>query len=123
MKQTITINYEIGDRIYLKIYLLVSRKGGGWASVSAIFGLLGGLLTVPLALLLWAGAFIAPVEISPSLKVLSNILFFLTLPLLSLGACCLDLLESKLPTTLPEERRPVCFERWRHLRPHYPHHN
>lgn len=101
MNQTQTIHYaERHGRIYLRIYLLLSKKGGGWPSFGALIGLVGGLLSVPLASLLWAmSKFIGPVEISPTLNMLSNILFALTLPLLGLGACCLDLLEAKFPTT------------------------
>ena len=87
---------NVGDLIYGRIYLLVSNKRGGWLSLGAVFGLVGGLLSVPAAVVLWAmSALIAPVEISHTLNVLSNILFGLTVPLLLAGASCLDLLERK----------------------------
>jgi hypothetical protein len=125
MNQTQTIQYaERDDRIYLRIYLLLSKKGGGWPSFGALIGLVGGLLSVPLASLLWAtSSFIAPIEIGSILNTLSNILFVLTLPLLALGACCLDLLENKFPTTPSDAAPPINLERWRHLRPHRPHNN
>lgn len=125
MNQTQTIQYaERDDRIYLRIYLLLSKKGGGWPSFGALIGLVGGLLSVPLASLLWAmSKFIGPVEIGPTLNMLSNILFALTLPLLALSACCLDLLEAKFPTTPSAVAPPISLERWRHLRPRQPHNN
>src|SRR5688572_9025442 len=93
-----TYRDNAGDRIYLRIYLLVSRRGGGWRSMAAFFGLAGGLLSVPLAMVLWGiGRFIAPIQISSTLNELSNILFLITLPLMAVGACCLDLLENRLP--------------------------
>jgi hypothetical protein len=124
MNQTQTIQYaESDDRIYLRIYLLLS-KGGGWPSFGVLIGLVGGLLSVPLASLLWTmSTFIGPVEIGPTLNLLSNILFALTLPLLALGACCLDLLENKFPTTGSALALPINLNRWRHLRPSQPHKN
>jgi hypothetical protein len=125
MNQTQTIQYaERDDRIYLTIYLLLSKKGGGWPSFAGLIGLVGGLLSVPLASLLWAmSRLIGPLEIGPTLNILSNILFALTLPLLALGAYCLDLLENKFPTTRSSVAPPISLERWRHLRPHQPHNN
>jgi hypothetical protein len=124
MNQAQTIHDEMGDRIYLRIYALVSKRGAGWPSVGAVSGLLGGLLTVPVALLLSGmSKFIAPVEIVGTLDVLSNILFLLTLPLLALAACCLDLLENKFPATPPAEYQTIGLEGLRHLRPRHLHNN
>lgn len=97
MNKTHTIPCDkVGDRIYGRIYLLVSNKRSGWLSFGAAFGLVGGLLSVPSAVVLWAmSALITPVEISHTLNVLSNVLFGLTLPLLLAGASCLDVLEKK----------------------------
>ncbi|HYJ85036.1 MAG TPA: hypothetical protein VEW46_03135 [Pyrinomonadaceae bacterium] len=125
MNQTETVQYAEGDdRIYLRMYLLLSKKDGGWPSLGAVLGLVGGLLSVPLASLLWATSkFIGPVEIGPTLNMLSNILFAVTLPLLALGACSLDLLENKFPTSSPVKHLSINFEGWRHLRPRQPHNN
>lgn len=123
MTQTHTTQYEeIEDRIYLRIYLLLSNKGGGWPSAGAVLGLACGLLSVPLAALLWAmSRFIAPDEIGSTLNMLSNFLFALTLPLLALGACSLDLLENKFSTQPSAAAPPINLEGWRHLRPLQPH--
>ncbi len=107
-----------GDLIYRRICLLVSSNCGGWRSMVAILGLAGALLSVPLAMLLWGiGRFVAPIEIATTLKEVSNILFVLTLPLMALGACCLDLLENKFPPSTPPKHYPIGLARWRHLRP------
>lgn len=125
MNQTQTIQYvEREDRIYLRIYLLLSKSGGGWPSFGALIGLVGGLISSPLASLLWAmSKFTGLVEIGPTLNMLSNILFALTLPLLAVGACCLDLLENKFPNTPSAVFPAISLERWRHLRPHQPQNN
>ena len=125
MNKTTTIQYdEVGERIYLRIYLLVSKKNAGWPSFGAVLGLAGGLLSVPLAVEFWyIGRYITPIEIGRTLTVLSNILFALTLPLLALGACCLDRLESKFPIHPLAKYQPISLERWPHLRPRHPHNN
>jgi hypothetical protein len=87
-----------GD-IYRRIYLLLTREGGGWHAACAAFGLVCGVLTVPLALALWAAAkLVGPVGIGPTLNLSSTILFVLTFPLLAAGAFFLDRLEKKSPT-------------------------
>ena len=112
-----TYRDEAGDGIYRRIYVLVSMEGGGWGSRVAIFGLAGGLFSVPLAMLLWVLKFIAPIQTAATLNEVSNILFALALPLLALGACCLDLLESKSPSSTPPGHNPISLADWRHLRP------
>ena len=96
---------DLGSALYLRIYLLLSKRRGGWQSAGAAFGLAGGMLSLPAALLLWAAArFIAPVGTAAAMNVLSNVFFALPLPLLALGAYCLDLLERK-PPVLPSTAR------------------
>ncbi len=92
---------------YRRILLLVRKRRGGWQSAGAAFGLGGGMLAIPTALMLWAAVrFLAPLTISSTLNVLSNVLFAAAIPLLALGACCLDLLEKKPPALpLPGRRR------------------
>jgi hypothetical protein len=105
---------DLGGEFYRRIYLLVSTKRGGWQSAGAVFGLTGGMLSIPLALVSWAAVrFLSPVAISATLNVLSNLFFALSLPLLALGAYCLDLLEKK-PPILPlsaESRTAGCERR------------
>ena len=113
---------ELKGEIYRRICLLVSKRGGGWRSAGAVFGLACGLLSVPLGLLVWAAAgFVGPVGIGPTLSLLSNIIFAVTLPLLAVGAFCLDLLEETPPIIpLPAESRRAGLKSWRHLRPRSP---
>jgi hypothetical protein len=113
---------DLRGGLYRRIYLLISKRRGGWQSAGAAFGLAGGLLSIPLALLSWAAVrFLAPAAIGPTLNVLSNVFFALALPLLALGACCLDLLERKPPAAAPPaESRPAGFERRDRLRPQRP---
>ena len=115
-QQKRTYRDDAGDATYRRIYLLVSREGGGWQSMAAIVGLAGGLLSVPLAILLWLLKFIAPIHLASTLNEVSTILFVLTIPLLALAACSLDLLENKFPPPAPPEPYPT-LARWRHLRP------
>ena len=46
---------DLKGGLYWRIYLLVSKQQGGWAGVGAAFGLAGGVLSIPSALLLWVG--------------------------------------------------------------------
>jgi hypothetical protein len=116
---------DLKGGLYWRIFLLVSKEQGGWTAVGVAFGLAGGVLSIPLALLLWVGArFIGPAGIGPTLNLLSTILFALTFPLLAVGAYCLDRLEKKPPILpLPTEPRPAVLRSWRHLRPRHPHYN
>lgn len=116
---------ELEGRIYERVYLLVTRKGGGWQAAVAAFGLASGVLSAPLALGLWTLArFAVPLRIGAALHSASTVLFVLTLPLLALGACCLDGLERKLPALpLPSGPRRAASERGRHIRPRHPHLN
>jgi len=116
---------ELRGEIYERIYLLVTRKGGGWQSAGAAFGLAAGALSVPTAAALWAAAkFFGPAGIGPALNFSSTILFVLTLPLLALGACFLDRLEKKSPSLpLPAPPEPAAPERRQRIRPQRPHLN
>ncbi len=116
---------ELKGEIYERIYLLVTRKGGGWQAAGAAFGLAAGALSVPMAAALWAAAeFFGPAGIGRALSFSSTILFVLTLPMLAVGACCLDRLEKKSPALpLPAAPQPRAPEHWRRLRPRHPHHN
>jgi hypothetical protein len=104
---------DIGDVLYRRIYLLIRKNRWAWPSVGAAFGLAGGLLSIILGLLPWAIVrFIAPDDIGSTLSVLSSVFFALSLPLLALGASCLDLLEERPPDLpLPAKSQPAALER------------
>ncbi|MDQ3804135.1 MAG: hypothetical protein M3416_09935 [Acidobacteriota bacterium] len=126
MNKTYTLpEDDLRGELYRRIYLLISKKRGGWQSAGAAFGLAGGALSIPLALLLWAAVrFLAPAALSSTLNLLSNVFFALSVPLLALGACCLDLLEKKLPALPPPAgSRAARFERRHRLRPGRPRRN
>ncbi|HKR01562.1 MAG TPA: hypothetical protein VJT09_12865, partial [Pyrinomonadaceae bacterium] len=90
---------ELGEGLYLRIYQLTKRNRGAWATRAAACGLIGGMLAILLAALLWA---VVPLltqgHLRSLLRTLETIFFALPLPLLALGAYCLDLLE-KRPST------------------------
>jgi hypothetical protein len=92
---------ELGGELYRRIYLLISKNQGSRQSIGASVGLFGGLLSIILGSLLWA---IVPFLVRGGFESFLNtveILFFaLSLPLLAVGVCCLDLLE-KSPPILP----------------------
>lgn len=113
---------DLGGEVYRRVYLLVNKNWGGWQSIGATIGLAGGVLSTPWALLLWAAVkFLTPSGIGTTLSLLSNVLFALSLPLLALGASCLDLLEKKPPVLpLPAESQPASPRRLHHLRPRNP---
>lgn len=113
---------ESRGEIYRSIYLLVTRQGGGWQAAGAAFCLVGGALTFPPALVLWAAAkFVGPFGIGPALNLSSTILFVMVLPLLALGSCFLDHLEKKSSAPPPPaEARTARAANGRRLRPRHP---
>ena len=116
---------DLSRELYGRICLLVSGNRGGWESFGAAFGLAGGVLSAPSGALLWAAAqFPALAGTGPALSVLSNVLFGLCLPLLALGACCLDLLEKKSPLLASAaEARRAAHDRPHLFTPRLPQHN
>ena len=113
---------DLRGGLYGRIYLLVSKNRRTWQSIGATFGITGGMLSLLLALLLWA--MVRFLLAGAVLHALENVFFMLPLPLLALGVHCLDLLEKKLPTLpLPAQSQPNDFRRWPYLRPRYPHLN
>jgi hypothetical protein len=103
MNKTYTLHQdEYGQFLYRRMYLLIRKNWGAWQSTSATLGLLGGILSIILGMLLWlAVRFISPGEFRFALNVLSNVFFVVSLPLLLLGASSLDLLERKPPLLPP----------------------
>ena len=117
---------ELRGEIYRRILLLIRKNRGSWQSVVAAAGLFGGLLSIVLGALDWAavGLFAPGGALGSFLDVAGTALFAAPLPLLALGAHCLDLLEKKPPALpLPAEASPAAFGRRLRVRPRHPHHN
>ena len=101
---------ELRGGIYHSILLLMIKHRGTWQMAGAAVGLCGGLLSIVLGVLLWAVVgLIAPAGAFGSfLDVAGTALLVLPLPLLALGAHCLDLLEKKaLALPLPAASQPA----------------
>lgn len=116
---------DMGDVLYRRIYLLIRKNGWTRQSISAAFGLAGGMLSIILGSLLWVTTpLLAPGSFASFLNVLEVVFFVLPLPLLALGAYCLDLLEKK-PPLLPLQAgfQPAHLERLHRLRLRRPHNN
>ncbi len=116
---------ELGEGLYRRIYQLTKKNRGNWAARGATFGLAGGMLAILLGALLWA---IVPLlsqgSLRSSLNVLETVFFVLPLPLLALGAYCLDLLEKRPPILpLPSKSPLADLESQHRLRPQRPHQN
>ena len=94
---------ELGEGIYRRILFLMGRNRWAWHSVVAAVGLFGGLLSIVLGFLDWAvvGLLAPSGAVGSFLNVAGIVLFILPLPLLALGAHCLDLLEKKAAAALP----------------------
>ena len=112
--------------MYQRMLLLMGRNRGSWQSVAAAVSLFGGLLAIVLGALDWAfvGLFGTASALGSFLDAAGTVLLVLPLPLMALGAFCLDLLEKKPPALpLPAEPRPAVPVRWHRLRARRPHHN
>lgn len=117
---------ELRGDIYRRMLLLMGKNWGAWQSVAAAVSLFGGLLAIVLGTLDWAfvGLFAPAGALGSFLDTAGTVLLVLPLPLLALGAFCLDLLEKKSPAIpLPAESRPAVPVRSYRRRPRYPHHN
>lgn len=88
---------ELRGGIYQRILLLMWKNRGTRQTIGAAVGLFGGLLCLLLGLSVWAVVgFVAPAgKLGSLLDVAGTTLFVLPLPLLALGAHCLDLLEKR----------------------------
>lgn len=113
---------NLGQELYSRVCLLIKKNRGAWFTRGAMFGLAGGMLSIVLGTLLWA---VVPLLAQDNLRTFLNIsetvFFVLPLPLLMLGAHCLDLLE-KTPPLLPlaVESQAAVFESLYRLRPQSP---
>jgi hypothetical protein len=111
---------ELRGDIYREVLLLLGKNRGSWQSAAAALGLFGGLLAIVVGALDWAaaGLFAPPGALGAFMDEAGTLLLVLPLPLLALGAFCLDLLEEKPPALpLPSESRPAGAACAR--RPHY----
>jgi hypothetical protein len=82
--------------IYQEIESLIMKNPWAWQSVCAVFGLVGGVIFPLLGAIADVMAwFVNSETVTSYLRVSSIVLCALTLPLLILGASCLDLLAAK----------------------------
>ena len=116
---------DLRGELYRRIYLLLIKHRWTWHSVGATFGISAGMLSLLLALLLWAIVrFLATGGSASVLNAIEIVSFVLPLPLLTLGVHCLDLLEQESPVLpLPAKPQPAHFRRLLRLRPGHPHNN
>ena len=117
---------ELRGDIYRRMLLLMRKNWGSWQSVAAAVSLFGGLFAIILGALDWAfvGLFAPAGALGSFLDATGTVLLILPLPLLALGAFCLDLLEKKSPTIpLPAEARRAVPVRVHRRRPRHPHLN
>lgn len=93
---------EPGIDLYQEIETLINKNPRAWQSVCAVVGLAGGLIAPILGattdVISW---FVSSDTVNSYLHVSSIVLCALTLPLLILGASCLDLLEVKTTRLSP----------------------
>jgi hypothetical protein len=118
-------NDEPGEGFYRRIFLLIKKSRPDRTSAGAAFGLAAGLLSIAAGALLWAVvSLLTPSGLRSLLSGLETLFFVLPIPLLSVGACCLDILE-KRPPLLPlrGESGPAVSEVRRRFRPQRPHLN
>lgn len=88
--------------IYQEIESLIMMNPWAWQSVCAVLGLVGGVIVPILGaicdVIAW---FVGSAAVVSYLHVLSIVLCALTIPLLILGASCLDLLAAKAARLSP----------------------
>lgn len=116
---------ELRGELDRRIYLLITKNPCTRLTIGASIGLAGGLMSIILGALLWAVVqLLAPGSFGSFLNSLEIVFFVLALPLLALGAYCLDLLEKRPSilsmTALP---RPDGSARWHRLRVKHPNKN
>ena len=92
--------------VYEDMHRLIEINPWAWQSIGAVSGLVGGVLSPVLGtLLIGVTWFIHSERIVSSLNGLSIVSFVLTIPLLTFGAHCLDLLERKAGHSSPLGRK------------------
>ena len=96
MNQDYALQEDLEWDIFEEMHRLIEINPWAWQSIGAVSGLVGGVLSPVLGTLLIAVTwFIDSERIVSSLNDLSIVSFVLTIPLLTFGAHCLDLLERK----------------------------
>ncbi len=115
----------LGEELYGRIDLLIRKNGRAWAAIGATFGLAGGMLSIILATLLWAiVTLLVSTGLGSFLNILETVFFSLSLPLLALGAYCLDLLEKRPPIIpLSAKTQPTGSKSLPRFQPRRPHQN
>lgn len=105
---------ELSGELYQRIYLLIRKARWTRQSIGASVGLAGGLLSILLGALLWPTVtLLAPGSFRAFLNLIEILFFALSLPLLSLGAHCLDSLETRAPVLpLPAGPPHSRLQRW-----------
>ncbi len=94
--------------IYERVHRLVEVNPWAWQSIGAVSGLVGGVLSPVLGTLLIVFAWFTHSErVVSSLNVVSVGSFVLTIPLLTFGAHCLDLLERRTARLSLLEKQPA----------------
>jgi hypothetical protein len=87
---------------YQDVESLIKKNPWAWQSVCAVLGLAGGVISPFLGgasdIISW---FVSSTTVNSYLHVLSIVFCALTIPLLVLGACCLDVLEAKTARLSP----------------------
>jgi hypothetical protein len=117
---------DLRGEIFQRILRLMGKNRRSWQAVAAAVGLFGALLCIALGAVDWAfvGLFAPAGALGSFLDKTGTVLLLLPLPLLALGAFCLDLLEKKPPALpLPAEPRPAVPVRWHRFRARRPHRN
>ncbi|HKQ52403.1 MAG TPA: hypothetical protein VJT74_08550 [Pyrinomonadaceae bacterium] len=93
-----TFDGETETDLYGDVEALVRKNPRAWQSVCAVLGLAGGVIApvcgAAADVVTW---FVHSQSVNSRLQVASIVLCALTLPLLMLGALCLDSLESARP--------------------------
>jgi len=86
---------EIWESLFLRIPFLVKKNQWKWQSVGAIAGLGGGIAAFVLTMTLSVFGWLTRDGLAPILKEAGFVSLVSVLPLLALGAHCLDLLEKE----------------------------
>jgi hypothetical protein len=105
-------DYQLEDDlecdIYERMHSLIEINPWAWQSIGAVSGLVGGVLTPVIGTLFIAFTwFIHSERVVSSLDGLGIASFVLTIPLLTFGAHCLDLLERRTARLSLPEKQPV----------------
>jgi hypothetical protein len=103
MKPTIkSLEDQPETDLYHEIESLIKKNPWAWQSIFAVVGLAGGVIAPILGavsdVITW---FVNSIQVNSYLHVLSIVFCTLTIPLLTLGAFCLDLLEAKVAKLSP----------------------